>query len=142
VGDASTETSVGSGLWETTGASEVVSPDSVAARIRPKNRAITAMAAKLAAAMSQPWRRSPGRPAIVGWATNIVRMAMPSTPPSWRALEFTAAAVAYLPAGTVASPPLVATGKVAPTPMPLMTWPGSHWPRKSGWSPTRVVYQM
>jgi hypothetical protein len=66
---------------------------------------------------------------------------MPSTPPSWRALELTADAVAYRPAGTVASPPPAATISVEPTPIPLAICAGSHWPRKSGRTPTFAAYQ-
>ncbi len=30
---------------------------------------------------------------------------------------------------------------MAPTPIPLSTWPGSHSVRKAGWSPTSWTYQ-
>ncbi len=125
---------------ETRGGPAVAVSASSRVRTRPKNRAITAAAAKLAAASSQPWRRSLGRLVGVGWAMKMVRMAIPSTPPICRVLEFTAEAVAYCPARTTDRPPAAATGTVAPTPIPLRICPGSHSPTKSGCSPTRVAY--
>ena len=66
---------------------------------------------------------------------------MPSTPPSCRALELTAEAVAYRPPGTAARLALPRRGSVAPTPMPLSTWPGSHSLQKAGSRPTTWWYQ-
>ena len=64
---------------------------------------------------------------------------MPSTPPSWRALETTADAVAYRPPGTAARLALPSSGRVAPTPMPLSTWPGSHSLQNAGSRPDHLV---
>ena len=89
-------------------------------------------------------------PAVVEDATAVAgvgspmittRIAMPRTPPSWRALETTADAVAYRPPGTAARAALPSRGRVAPTPMPLSTWPGIHSAQNAGSSPTRWWYQ-
>jgi hypothetical protein len=69
------------------------------------------------------------------------RTAIPRTPPIWRTLELTADATAYLPPGTEVSAALPRMGKVAPTPIPLSTCPGSHCPRKLGSTPTATAYQ-
>ena len=71
-----------------------VSRASVVSSMRPKKRAQTAAAAKLPAASFQPRRMSLAKVRMVGWEMKTVRMAMPRTPPSCRALEFTADAVA------------------------------------------------
>ena len=69
------------------------------------------------------------------------RTAIPSTPPTWRALDTTAEAVAYRPPGMAARAALPSSGSVAPTPMPLSTWPGIHSAQKAGSSPTIWWYQ-
>ncbi len=77
----------------------------------------------------------------VGTPTITTSTAMPITPPSWRALDTTADAVANCPPGTAAIAALPSTGRTAPAPMPLSTCPGSHWVRNAGSSPAREVYQ-
>ena len=68
----------------------------------------------------------------------MTRIAMPRTAPIWRALEFTADAVANRPPGTAASAALPNTGKVMPTPMPLRICPGNHPVQKFGVSGTSL----
>ncbi len=99
------------------------------------------MTTKQPAVKTQPTRRLSTTVSGVGVPTMATRIAMPSTAPICRALELTADAVANRPPGTAASAALPSTGSVAPTPMPEMIWPGSHAPRKSGVTSTRVRYQ-
>ena len=89
----------------------------------------------------QPSRRESTTPALVGLPTMSTRIEIPSTPPSWRALETRADAVAYRPPGTAASAALPSSGRVAPTPIPESTWPGSHSAQKAGVTPTIWWYQ-
>ena len=71
----------------------------------PRNTAITAVRANATDENTQPWRRlsttAVGDP-LDGLPTMMTRIAMPSTAPIWRALEFTAEAVANRPPGTAA----------------------------------------
>ncbi len=84
----------------------------------PMNSAMRAVATKQMAENTQPWRRLSTVEVGDGVPTMTTRIAMPSTAPIWRALEFTADAVANRPPGTAASAALPSTGRVAPTPMP------------------------
>ena len=77
----------------------------------------------------------------VGSPITATRTAMPRTPPSWRALDTAADAVAYRPPGTAARAALPRRGRVAPTPIPLSTWPGIHSAQKAGSRPTCWWYQ-
>jgi len=132
----------GSGIERAGGRTESSSASSwVRGTTLPMNSATTAVRAKQMEEKIQPWRRLSTVEVGDGVPTMTTRIAMPSTAPICRALEFTADAVANRPPGTAASAALPSTGRVAPTPMPLSTWPGSHAPQKSGVTSTRATYQ-
>ena len=56
-------------------------------------------------------------------------MAMPSAPPIWRAVWFTALPTAKRAAGSDDTAPALSTGNVKPMPTPTSSVPGSHVPR-------------
>ena len=102
---------------------------------------MTATATKQATDIHQPSRKESTEVAGVGVPMMTTSRAMPRTPPICRVLDATADAVAYRPPGTAARVALPSSGRVMPTPIPLSTWPGSHWVRKAGVVPTWVAYQ-
>ena len=61
--------------------------------------------------------------------------ATPSAAPTWRATEFSPVAVAKLPPGAEATAAPLRFGNSVPAPIPSITIPGSHSPRKSGVTP-------
>ena len=63
--------------------------------------------------------------------------ATPSAAPIWRATEFIPVAVAKLPPGAEATAAPLRFGNSVPAPIPSRIMPGSHWPAKSGVTPTR-----
>src|SRR6516162_5267859 len=66
-----------------------------------------------------------------------ITIATPSAAPTWRATEFIPVAVAKLSPGAEATAVPDRTGNSVPAPIPSSTIPGSHWPAKSGVTPTR-----
>ena len=107
----------------------------------PIGRATSATRTNATIDSIQPSRRAATTPGPVGLPTIRTRIETPSTPPSCRALETRADAVAYRPPGTAARAALPSSGRVAPTPMPDRTWPGSHSAQKAGSRPTIWWYQ-
>ena len=100
-------------------AASATSSSSGAEWILPSGAASTATTRNATMDSTQPSCSDATTVAGEGSPMMTTRIAMPRTPPSWRALEATADAVAYRPPGTAASVALPSRGRVAPTPMPL-----------------------
>jgi hypothetical protein len=82
---------------------------------------------------TKPWpnaasARAPlADPLPTGAPRTVTRTATPKTMPSWRAIVTMPEPVANRAGGTAETAALTRVGSVRPTPMPVMSIPGSMW---------------
>jgi hypothetical protein len=88
--------------------------------------ALTAMAA---ITMVARWNAAsaPTSAGPAGWPSTVTRIATPRTMPTWRAIVTTPDPVAKRCGGTADTAALTSVGSARPTPVPVISMPGSMW---------------